>query len=243
MTTASDSPAPETRTGPASAVQVRGLARRWGPRWVLGGVDLDVPTGSACMLTGANGSGKTTLLRCIATALRPHLGSVTVLGHAAWPERDVVRPKIGLLSHELRLYDDLSARDNLAVWAGLGGLTLDLRAWLDRVHLPDRPDPVRTFSAGMRRRVALALVWMKQPQLWLLDEPFAALDPEGRRLVGDLVASERGRGATVIIATHHPATTAPSCDIAAHLEGGRVVWTGHPSDAPAIGGRDLEDGT
>ena len=243
MSTASVPRTPALRDARPPAVTIRGLARRWGPRWVLAGVDLDVPGGSACMLTGANGSGKTTLLRCIATALRPHAGTLTVLDHAAWADRERVRPKIGLLSHELRVYDDLSARDNLAVWANVGGLTVDVPAWLERVRLPDRPDPVRTYSAGMRRRVALALVWMKQPELWLLDEPFAALDPEGRRLVGDLVTAERARGATVIIATHHPATTAPSCDVAAHLEGGRVVWTGHPSDAPAIGGPDLEDGT
>jgi hypothetical protein len=128
--------------------------------------------------------------------------------------------------------------EDLAIGARALLLRLDLGALLTGRILPRE---VALVGAEIR------LPWPPAPTAPLRPPPWlAALDArieDSRLLVGDLVTSERARGATVIIATHHPATTAPSCDVAAHLEGGRVVWTGHPSDAPAIGGPDLEDGT
>jgi heme exporter protein A len=212
---------------------VRGLARRFGPRWAVAGVDLDVPSGGALMVLGANGSGKTTLLRCLATALAPHAGDVWWRRRPLWADRAALRPDVVLLTHATRLYEDLSARDNLLVWARLAGMTgLDPRAALDRVGIPaDRTEPVRTFSAGMKRRVALARALLRTPSLFLLDEPLAALDPPGRALIGEVVAEQRARGVTIVLASHHPETTGPWCDAAVRLERGRVVWSGPPSAA------------
>lgn len=206
---------------------VEGLARRFGPRWVLARVSLTVPAGGAMLLVGPNGSGKTTLLRCLATALKPHAGGASFGGADLWAERHELRRKIALLSHATRLYDDLSARQNLDVWARMGGLRADLDALLERVGLPDSgPKPVRAFSAGMKRRLALARVLLKKPRLALFDEPFSALDPQGRELVGEVLQEIRGSGSTLVLSTHHHALGARYCDTAIRLEAGQVAWRG-----------------
>jgi heme exporter protein A len=219
--------------GDSGGVEARGLCRRFGRRWALARVDLDVPRGHSLMITGANGSGKTTLLRCLATALAPHEGTIRIHGADPWADPATVRKHVSLLSHATRLYEDLGARDNLAVWAALGGLSVDVDAALRAVGLdPTRTEAVRAYSAGMRRRVALALAMLKNPDVVLFDEPFAALDPAGRDMMAGVVRDLRTRGATIVIATHLPAVTGPLCDAAIHLDNGQVVWRGLPIDAP-----------
>ena len=203
------------------------LARRFGRRWAVARVSIEVPPATVLMLTGANGSGKTTFLRCLATALRPHHGSVYLNGQNTWTERAETRAAIGFLSQQSRLYTDLSATDNLRMWAAMGGRTDNIEALLERVALPaTRRDPVRTFSAGMKRRLSLARTLLGRPKLLLLDEPFSAFDPEGQDLVRSVVTEARQNGATVIITTHVPHLAAQVCDIAAHLNAGRIQWTG-----------------
>jgi heme exporter protein A len=203
---------------------VEGVARRFGPRWALAHVTFSVPGGGACQLTGANGSGKSTLLRCLASALRPHEGRIHLDGRDVWADRTALRPRIAFLSHASRLYEDLSARDNLRVWAGLGGIAADLDALIVRVGLqPGRRDPVRTFSAGMRRRLSLAVALLKRPRLLLLDEPFTALDPSGRGLVIDVVHELQAEGTIVVLATHLPMVAKAITERGLHLDAGRVV--------------------
>ena len=177
------------------------------------------------MLTGANGSGKTTLLRCIATALKPTQGTATWAGANLWKSRTALRPRLSLYSHASALYEDLSGPDNLRVWAGFGGYDANVESRLAEVGLDVRSEPVRAYSAGMRRRLALARALMKEPELLLLDEPFAALDPDGRQLVATLVHKRRSSGTTLIVATHLPEDAAAICDSRIHLEAGRIVAT------------------
>ena len=213
----------QTHTG----LVVDDLARRFGKRWAVARVSFSVPPATVMMLTGANGSGKTTLLRCLATALRPHHGEVRFNGVDTWTERSTARTDIGFLSHQSRLYTDLSAYDNLTVWARLGGRTANIPALLERVGLVvGRRDPVRTFSAGMKRRLSLARTLLGAPKLLLLDEPFSAFDPEGQDLVRSVVVDARNNGAIVVITTHVPHLAAEVCDIATHLNDGRVQWEG-----------------
>lgn len=175
------------------------------------------------MLTGPNGSGKSTLLRCVATALKPHHGTIRFDGQDLWTERSGLRAHIGFLGHQLHMWDDLSPVDNLRAWARLGGQTADPRALLDRVGLePDRPDPVRTMSAGMKRRLALARLLLKEPRLALLDEPFGALDPDGRELVLEVLHQLKQGGSTVMLATHLPRVAARACTHGVVLEDGKL---------------------
>ncbi len=203
------------------------LSRRFGPRWALARVSLTVPAGEAVMLTGANGSGKSTLLRCLATALRPHDGTITFDGQPLWPNRHALRRRTGFLAHQLHVWDDLSARENLVAWARLAGVAPAADAQLERVGLdPSRPDPVRALSAGMKRRLALARLLVKRPDLLLLDEPFSSLDPAGRDLLVDVITELRADGATLLLATHLPSSGAALCPQAITLEAGRKVWEG-----------------
>ena len=176
------------------------------------------------MLTGPNGSGKSTLLRCLATALKPHQGSVHFDGKELWSHRRELRHRIAYLGHQLHVWDDLSPRQNLQAWARMTGREDRSEALLERVSLdPNRSDPVRALSAGMKRRLALARMLMKSPDLALLDEPFGALDPEGRQLVLSVIQDLQERGATVALATHLPDFAADVCSHHLALEAGQAV--------------------
>lgn len=200
------------------------LARRYGRRWAVARVSFAVEPGTACQVVGPNGSGKSTLLRCLATALPANHGTARLDGQELWTHRRSLRKQVAFLSHASRLYEDLSARDNVAVWARLGGYPTRQDALIERVGLePDRSDPVHSFSAGMRRRLALAIALMKKPRMLLLDEPFAALDPQGRELVLDIVRDVRDAGAVVLMATHLPEQAAHVCSQTIRLEAGRRV--------------------
>jgi len=166
-------------------IHVRGLVRVFGPTRVLDGIDLDVAGGEAVALLGPNGAGKTTLLKIIATLLRPTRGTARVAGHDCAREPEAVRRLIGVVAHGVQLYEDLTARENLRFWAALAGPPADadtLGQALADVELDKHADArVRTFSAGMKRRLALARVALARPRVLLLDEPFAALDARARK--------------------------------------------------------------
>lgn len=220
----------------APAIDIEKLARRFGRRWALAGVSVSVPAGTAWMLTGPNGSGKSTMLRCIATAIKPHHGVIRLDGQDLWANRRTLRRQVGFLGHNLHVWDDLSPADNLDAWSRLGGQPFRSAELLQRVGLdPKRRDPVRTMSAGMKRRLALARLLLKAPRLALLDEPFGALDPQGRDLVIDVLGELRGNGSTVLLATHLPRVAARACSHAMVLEDGKLIRT---CDAHELTGGD-----
>lgn len=207
-----------------SGLEIDDVSRRYGRRWALVHVDLKIDRGAGWMLTGPNGSGKSTLLKCIATALRTHEGSIRLGGQDLWANRSSLRRKIAYFGHDAQLYDGLSAQENLQVWASLLGVPVDISALLHQVGLdPSRKDPMRTFSAGMRRRLALARMLLKRPELALLDEPFSALDPEGRELMLNVATTLLSQGATVLLATHLPEVGRRCCTHHVSLESGRVI--------------------
>src|SRR5437867_7232066 len=157
------------------AVSAAGLYRRYGRRWALVDVGFEVPEGELVMVTGRNGSGKTTLLRVLATAIRADRGTVRVLGHDAREDREAVRQSTSLLGHRTHLYEPLTALENLAIAARF--LRADARRpvlleRLEQVGLAHRADdPVQTFSAGMRQRLALARVLQQGAPLGPPGEP------------------------------------------------------------------------
>jgi heme exporter protein A len=221
------------------AVEARGLCRRYGRRWALVNVSFQVRRGTVLMLTGRNGSGKSTLLRVLATALRPDRGSAHVLGRDIVAEREEVRRHLSLLSHYSYHYEALTALDNLRIAARFLGRDDSREALLSRLHefaLAERAeDPVSTFSAGMRKRLALARTRLQDTAVVLLDEPYAALDPPGFRLVDRLLDALRKRGSTVLMATHLLEHGASLCDEGLILEDGRLVWAGPAAELPAQG--------
>jgi heme ABC exporter ATP-binding subunit CcmA len=212
-----------------TVVQTRELARRFGPRWALARVDLDVAMGERLLIVGPNGCGKTTLLRILATLEAPSKGTVKLFGKDAVTCRASVRSDLALLGHEPGVYEDLSAAENLEVLAACAGRARpDVEDALKVAGLENRPDPVRLLSAGMRRRLALAVLWIQQPKLALLDEPFAQLDPGGIARVGEAIAALPG---AVVFASHQVRHAAPLCDRAILLDQGQIRWSGSAEQA------------
>src|SRR5690606_31031177 len=185
-------PHPTDSLAAQSAVRLQGVARRFGDRWVLRGVDLDIAPGEVVALTGRNGSGKTTLLRIIATLLRPTRGAATVFGHDTVREPDPIRARVGFLGHRAGLYDHLTAAENLIFSLRMAGRVADpaaVGAALARVRLTDaRDERVRGFSAGMQRRLGLARLLLRPPSVLLLDEPYASFDSDGVDLVNEFAS-------------------------------------------------------
>ena len=171
----------------------------------LAGVDLDVARGELVLLRGANGAGKTTLLRACAGLVPFSTGTAEVLGHDLRRDRRSVRRRVGLLGHATFLYDDLTVEDNLRFAARAAGATAGAAEdAMSRLGLGGRLRvvPAAKLSAGQRRRVALAAVVARRPELWLLDEPHAGLDAAGRDLLDGLVTEAAAAGATVLLASH-----------------------------------------
>jgi heme ABC exporter ATP-binding subunit CcmA len=171
----------------------------------LAGVDLRVDHGEIVLLRGPNGAGKSTLLRVCAGLLPVTAGEASVLGVDLREDRLAVRPRVGLLGHATFLYDELTVADNVEFWARAARASLDdAHHAMERLGLAGRLRDVGVakLSAGQRRRVAIAVLLARRPELWLLDEPHAGLDADGRDLLDALVVEAASAGATVVMASH-----------------------------------------
>jgi len=200
------------------AIEAQHLARRFGRRWALVDVSLQLGRGEVMIVAGRNGSGKTTLLRVLATAIRAD-GGRAVVGGFGLAQREEIRRISALLAHQSYLYESLTARQNLELVA-----RQHINSILDRVGLSARADdPVSTFSAGMRKRLSFARVLLQEPSIAFLDEPYGQLDPEGFGLIDEVVSELRKRGAAVIIATHQLERVGALADRRITLEAGRVA--------------------
>jgi heme ABC exporter ATP-binding subunit CcmA len=194
----------------------------------LAGVDLAVAQGEVVVLEGPNGAGKTSLLRVCAGLLPLTGGEGIVLGCDLRRDVHALRRRVGMLGHAAALYDDLTVAENVRFAVRAAGASLSSAdGVLDRLELGGRVrrTPVGRLSAGQRRRVALALLVTRRPELWLLDEPHAGLDADARRVLGEIVAEAARDGATVLLASHEPEESLPLADRVVSLAGGRVVGT------------------
>jgi heme exporter protein A len=208
------------------------LSRRFGSRWALARVTLRIEPGERFLIVGGNGSGKTTLLRILATALPRSIGGLSVFGLDPERDRAAVRAQLALLSHKSAIYEDLCASENLDIVCRLAGQPLGAEALLAQVGLAPRPDPVRFYSAGMRKRLAFARLVAQKPALALIDEPYGQLDPEGFDLVDGLMDQLAKNGTTVVIASHLVERAAAQCDRALLLEAGQPRFLGPAADVP-----------
>jgi ABC-type multidrug transport system ATPase subunit len=222
-------------TAGQDAVRLSRVTRLFDGLAAVSNVSLEIARGETVWLRGWNGSGKTTLLRLVATAISPTFGGGTVLGFDLQAGRAAIRARSDLLSHDTRLYADLTAAENLRFACRLYGLDpRRAEPALEQVGLQDVA-AVRTasFSQGMRQRLALARCLMRAPALILLDEPYAGLDSEARIVVDDLLTMARATGQTVIVASHE-APPAHLVDRAVTMDGGQLAAP--PLRTPAVTG-------
>jgi heme exporter protein A len=207
-----------------SAILLDSVTRMFGLTPALIRISLRVELGEVLLVRGHNGAGKSTLLRVIATALTPTYGRGTVVGYDLDAGREDIRRRTELVGHRTRLYEDLSAQENLRFTCTLHGI--DPRRVpdaLERVGLHSLgAERVRGFSAGMRQRVSLARALLRDPELILLDDPYAGLDSEARRVVDAVISDARDGGRTVVVATHDP-EAARLATRTALMDGGRLV--------------------
>jgi heme exporter protein A len=205
----------------APAVALRDLGRAFGERVALTGVTIEVPRGATLAVFGANGAGKTTLLRVLATLLRPHAGEAVVLGRTLPRDGWAVRGRIGLVAHQPLLYRDLSPRENLRFHARLHGVAeARVGALLDAVGMTRRADePLRSLSQGMAQRVAICRAVLHEPELLLLDEPLANLDPGAAGAVEPLIG--RATGAARLLISHDVEQGLAEADLVLGLRAGR----------------------
>jgi heme exporter protein A len=226
------------QAGGGPAVALRDLGRAYGDRVALAGVTLELPRGATLAVFGANGAGKTTLLRVLATLLRPHAGSVVVLGSALPREGWAVRGRIGLLAHEPLLYRDLTARENLRFHARLhavaDGRCEELLAAVGMARRAD--EPVRALSRGMAQRIAICRTVLHSPELLLLDEPLANLDPGAAGAVAPLIGRESG--AARVLISHDVEVGLAEADLVLGLRGGRPAVLAPASE---VGTADLRE--
>jgi heme ABC exporter ATP-binding subunit CcmA len=193
---------------------------------LLSGVNLELEPGSLSVITGANGAGKTSLLRLLGGLVTLTSGAGTVSGvDLKSGDLRELRRRVGWLGHDGSFYDDLSVRENLTFAAkALGRPTGEIAGVLERVGLTSRAATLaKVLSAGQRRRLGLAWLLLRRPETWLLDEPYASLDDEGRTFFDHLVAEVVRSGATVVVSAHDPLRSSSLRPRTLTLAGGRIV--------------------
>jgi heme exporter protein A len=211
----------------ALAVELKQLGRRYGAAYVLQDVNLSISAGKTLVLKGSNGAGKTTLLRVLSTRLRPSRGVARVFGFDLAKEAHSVRERVVYLSVFGGAYGGLTPLENLSLAARLYGRnarTGHLEAHLEQVGLAEvRHKLVRGFSSGMKKRLGIARLLLADAELWLLDEPYAALDEAGKGLIDTLLGNAKMQGTTVLMASHELERSARFADRVLELRGGTLA--------------------
>ncbi len=221
------------------AVDVTGLAKRFGQVMALDGIDFEVPAGTVFGLLGPNGAGKTTAVRVLTTIIAPDRGSARVLGYDVVREADVVRLNIGLAGQSAAVDTNLTGAENLRLIGRLAQMprseilsrALDLLRRFDLVDAADRP--VRTYSGGMRRRLDVAASLVHRPPVLFLDEPTTGLDLQSRGELWQMIRELVADGTTVLLTTQYLEEADRLADRLAVIDHGKVIAEGSPAELKA----------
>ena len=227
-------------------IEVEQLRKAYGDLTAVDGVSFLAQPGEIFGLLGPNGAGKTTTICCISGLLTPTAGRIRVLGHDTVLDGRAARAVLGVVPQEIALYDELSARENLAYWGGAQGLRNPLlreriQKVLEVTGLQDRAnEPIKRFSGGMKRRLNLACSIVHNPKVLLLDEPTAGVDPQSRARLLELVRAEAQSGTCVLYTTHYMEEAEALCDRLAIMDHGRIIAAGTLSELRSVqGGQNL----
>ncbi len=228
------------------------LWKSYGPKAAVSGVSFEARAGEIVGLLGPNGAGKSTTVAMLCGIVPPDKGSVTVAGEPVGEEASPVKRRIGLVPQDISLFEDLSAWANLELFGALYGIRGELletraEAALDLVGLSDRAKAKpATFSGGMKRRLNIACALVHDPDVLVLDEPTAGVDPQSRNAIFDQLEELRVRGKALVYTTHYMEEAERLCDRIVIVDAGRVVASGTREalceQLPAAAPRRLELG-
>lgn len=225
----------------AQTIEVTGLRKRYGDVRAVDGVTFAVEEGEFFGILGPNGAGKTTTLEIIEGLREPDEGDLTVLGLSPWPRNSKLLPRIGVQLQASSFFERLTAREQLRTFGSLYGVPAKKAdAMLELVGLDDKADTrVEKLSGGQAQRLSIACALVHDPELLFLDEPTAALDPQARRNLWDVLRSINTEGRTIVLTTHYMDEAELLCDRVAIMDAGRILRLGPPAvlvrglDAPA----------
>jgi ABC-2 type transport system ATP-binding protein len=222
----------------APAIEVVDLVLHYGDVRAVDGVSLTVGEGEFMGILGPNGAGKTTTLEIVEGLRRPGSGTATVLGRPVWPRNAELLPRIGVQLQASSFFERLTAREQLHTFAALYGVPArEGDAWMERVGLVEKADTrVEDLSGGQAQRLSIACALVHDPEVVFLDEPTAALDPQARRNLWDLLSGLNDSGRTVVLTTHYMDEAEALCDRVAIMDRGRIL----ECDTPAALVRGLD---
>ncbi|HTI25424.1 MAG TPA: ABC transporter ATP-binding protein [Kutzneria sp.] len=221
-----------------STIVAEGLRKRYGDLWAVDGVSFTVGEGEFFGILGPNGAGKTTTLEIIEGLRKPDEGSVTLFGEQPWPRNAKLLPRIGVQLQASSFFEKLTAREQLETFASLYGVSRGTAAdMLELVGLADKANTRENkLSGGQRQRLSIACALAHDPDIVFLDEPTAALDPQARRNLWDVLRAIKDRGKTIVYTTHYLDEAEILCDRTAIMDKGKIL----AMDAPATLVRGLD---
>jgi ABC-2 type transport system ATP-binding protein len=215
-----------------AAIEVTDLAKAYGELQAVDGVTFDVGEGEFLGILGPNGAGKTTILEMVEGLRRPDAGTITVLGQSPWPRNAGLLPRIGVQLQSTAFFERLTAREQIHTMASLYAVAPNVAdEWLERVGLGDKAETrVGDLSGGQAQRLSIACALVHDPEVVFLDEPTAALDPQARRNLWELLAGLNDSGRTVVLTTHYMDEAEVLCDRVAIIDHGRILELDTPAN-------------
>jgi len=215
----------------AAVASIRELRKRYGPVEAVRGVSFDVHSSEILGLIGPNGAGKTTTVECIVGLRQPDAGEIHVCGMDARRRGPEVREKVGAALQTSTVQDKITPREALELFGSFYARRIEPERLIDRFALAEKRDaPFDSLSGGQRQRLALALAFVNDPELVLLDEPTAGLDPQARRELHDQIDGMRRDGRSVLLTTHDLDEAEALCDRIVIIDHGLVIAQGAPRD-------------
>lgn len=230
------------------AIEVDHLTKRFGTFTAVDDISFQIPKGCIFGFLGPNGSGKSTTIRMLCGVLHPTSGSVHIMGHDVVRETETVRQSLGYMSQRFSLYEDLTVEENLNFYAGVYGLSKEVRNrrkedLIRMANLEGKEKKLAgTLSGGWKQRLALGCALIHKPELLILDEPTAGVDPVSRRVFWEIIHALARQGITILVTTHYM-DEAESCDVVSFILDGRIIEHDTPQNliAGEAGAKNLED--